>query len=217
MFRYALFDLDGTLTDPGEGITKSIQYSFEWHGIPVEDRKELEVYIGPPLRDEFMIRLKVDEEKADSLAAKFRERYNDVGWKENVLIPGVPEALKTLRRVGFRLALASSKPVTVATRVLRHFDLEQYFDAICCSAPDGSHALKKDIVARALAELQVPEEEKPLAAMVGDRKHDVIGGKANGIATVGLLTGYGSREELTAAGADFIAASPGDMVQWLLV
>ena len=163
-----------------------------------------------------MTRLKVDEAKADSLVAKFRERYNDVGWQENELISGIPEALKTLRRAGFHLAVASSKPITVATLVLRHFDLEQYFDTICCSAPDGSHALKKDIVARALVELCVTEEEKPFAAMVGDRKHDIIGGKANGISTVGLLTGYGSREELACAGADFIAASPGDMVQWLL-
>ncbi len=216
MFRYALFDLDGTLTDPGEGITKSIQYSFESHGIPVEDRRELGVYIGPPLQEEFIARLGVDEEKAASLVAKFRERYNEVGWLENEPIPGIPEALQVLRGAGVRLAVASSKPITVATMVLRHFDLEPYFDAICCSAPDGSHALKKDIVARALTELQVTEEEKPFAVMVGDRKHDIIGGKANGIAAVGLLTGYGSREELQGAGADFIAASPAEMAQWIL-
>ncbi|MCI8402430.1 MAG: HAD hydrolase-like protein [Lachnospiraceae bacterium] len=216
MYRYILFDLDGTLTDPGEGITRSLWYAFQHYGYPVESLKELEVYIGPPLKEEFMARLGVDEGKARELADKFRERYNDVGWKENHPIDGMEEALMELKAAGRKLAVATSKPLTIAARVLEHFDLARYFDVICGSEPDGSKGEKWMIVDRALAGLGVSKEQKQQAVMVGDRRYDIIGGQKNGLATVGLTMGYGSREELKNAGVSFIASSAKEMTRYLL-
>lgn len=214
MFQYILFDLDGTLTDPGEGITKSIAYSFEHFGIPFASLEDLTIYIGPPLHAEFMARLGVDEEKAAALGNKFRERYNQIGWMENHPIPGMPEALAALKAAGKKLAVATSKPLPTALRVLKHFELDPYFDSICGSEPDGGNGAKWVIVERALNELGV--KDKSLAVMVGDRKHDIIGGQKNGLATVGLTMGYGSREELEGAGVSFIADSAEEMLRYLL-
>jgi phosphoglycolate phosphatase len=216
MFRYVLFDLDGTLTDPGEGITKSIRYAFEYYGYPVESLEALQVYIGPPLEEEFMVRLGVDYQRAVAITEKFRERYNTIGWKENHPIPGMPEALAALKAAGCKLAVATSKPLPIATTILEYFDLAKYFDAICGSDPDGGNGSKWIIVKRALEKLGVTEETKHLAVMVGDRKHDIIGGQKNGLTTVGLTMGYGSREEFDHAGVSFVAESGEELVTRLL-
>ena len=216
MFPYVLFDLDGTLTDPGEGITKSIAYSFDHYGVSYGSLDELKVYIGPPLIHEMSVRIGVDMETAKAYVVKFRERYNEIGWKENYIIPGMPKALQELKAAGCKLAVATSKPYPMAMRVLEYFDLAKYFDAICGSDPDGGNADKALIVSRALKELGVTEEQKAQAVMVGDRMHDVVGGQKNGITTVGLTMGYGSREEFADAGVSFVADSAQEMVVYLL-
>ncbi len=216
MFQYILFDLDGTLTDPAEGITKSIRYSFEHYGIPVQSLEELKVYIGPPLVQEMSVRLGVDMDTAFQYVTKFRERYNTIGWKENYPIPGMPEALAVLKEAGCHLAVATSKPLPTAMMVLDHFDLTKYFEVICGSDPDGGHADKAYIVSQALNRLGVTEEKKPQTVMVGDRMHDVIGGQKNGLTTLGLTMGYGSRQEFADAGVSYVADSAEEMVDWLL-
>lgn len=216
MFQYILFDLDGTLTDPGEGITKSIRYAFEYYGVPVQSLEELKVYIGPPLAEEMAIRLGVDLETAKEYVTKFRERYNTIGWKENHPLPGMPEALAALKAAGCKLAVATSKPLPTARKVLEYFDLAKYFDAICGSDPDGGNAAKWIIVRRALDELGVTEENKAQAVMIGDRMHDIVGGQKNGLATVGLMMGYGSREEFTDAGVSYVADTAEELIAYLL-
>lgn len=216
MYQYILFDLDGTLTDPGEGITKSIAYAFDSYGFPYRSLEELKVYIGPPLNEEFMARLGVDEETASALSEKFRERYNVTGWQENHPMPGMRKALETLQNRGCHLAVATSKPLGIASRILEHFDLTRYFEAICGSNPDGSSGEKWLIVREALETLGVTEETKHLAVMVGDRKHDIIGGQKNGLVTVGLTFGYGSREEFADAGVSFVADSGEELTGYLL-
>lgn len=216
MFQYILFDLDGTLTDPGEGITKSIRYAFDYYGYPVESLEALRVYIGPPLAEEFMARLGVDETRARAITEKFRERYNDIGWKENHPIDGMPELLASLKAHGKKLAVATSKPLPIAMRVLQYFELDRYFDVICGSAPDGSKGAKWLIVAETLRRLGVDEAAKAQAVMVGDRMYDIIGGQKNGLTTVGLTMGYGSREEFAQAGVSYVADSAEELLAWLL-
>lgn len=216
MFQYVLFDLDGTLTDPGEGITKSIAYSFDHYGVPYESLDALKVYIGPPLIQEMSHRLGVDMDTANAYVVKFRERYNTIGWKENHPIPGMSEALAVLKKAGCHLAVATSKPLPTAMMVLEHFDLARHFEVICGSDPHGGHADKAYIVAQVLERLGVTEEQKALAVMVGDRMHDVVGGQKNGLTTVGLTMGYGSREELAGAGVSYVADSAEEMVEYLL-
>lgn len=216
MFQYILFDLDGTLTDSSEGITKSIAYAFEHFGIPFHSLEELRVYIGPPLRTEFAARLGVDEEQAAAMYDKFRERYAVTGWKENRPYPGILEMLARLKAAGRKLAVATSKPYPTAMKVLEYFDLAPYFDIICGSSADGKHGEKWQIVSQALKELSITEEEKPLAVMVGDRDLDIIGGRKNGLAGIGLNVGFGSREELEAAGAVYVAESARELADYLL-
>jgi len=216
MFQYILFDLDGTLTDPGEGITKSIAYAFDHYGVPYGSLDELKVYIGPPLVHEMSARLGVDMDTAYQYVMKFRERYTSIGWKENYPIPGMPEALVSLKKAGCRLAVATSKPLPTAMMVLEHFDLADHFEVICGSDPNGENADKALIVARALDRLGVTEDQKFQAVMVGDRMHDVVGGQKNGLTTVGLTMGYGSREEFADAGVSFVAESAEEMVEYLL-
>lgn len=216
MFQYILFDLDGTLTDPGEGITKSIAYSFDHYGVSYESLDALKVYIGPPLIQEMSRRLGVDMDTANAYVVKFRERYNTIGWKENHPISGMAEALVTLKEAGCKLAVATSKPLPTAMMVLEHFDLARHFEVICGADADGGHADKAYIVAQALERLGVSEEEKVRAVMVGDRMHDVVGGQKNGLTTVGLTMGYGSREEFAGAGVSYVADSAKELVEYLL-
>ncbi|MCI8566120.1 MAG: HAD family hydrolase [Lachnospiraceae bacterium] len=216
MYRTILFDLDGTLTDSSEGITKSIRYAFEHFGIEVTSLEELRVYIGPPLRTEFMKRLGVDEERSAQLYAKFRERYTVTGWKENRPYPGIPETLARLKEAGYRLAVATSKPESTARRVLEYFDLTQYFDVICGAGADGKDGEKWQIVSRALKEMDAEGTKKAQAVMVGDRDLDILGGRKNGIDAIGLNIGFGSRRELEEAGAVYVAESAEELADYLL-
>lgn len=209
MFQYCLFDLDGTLTDPREGITKSVQYALQRFGIEEPDLDRLEPFIGPPLKDSFMEFYGLTKEEALKAIDLYRERFAPIGVLENHIFPGIKEMLETLCEKKIRLAVASSKPVVFVRQILTHFEIERYFDVIVGSELDGTRGTKEEVVEEALSQLglfSLPEEErKGICAMIGDRKFDIQGAKAYGLTGVGVRFGYAGEGELEDAGADFIA------------
>ena len=198
-----LFDLDGTLTDPKEGITKAVAVALEHFGIR-EDPDNLTSFIGPPLDESFVERYGFNEDQIILAIEKFRGYFSTKGWAENIPYPGMAEFLRDLRSAGKRLLVATSKPEPFAVRIMEHFGLAEYFDHIC-GAPMDEHegARKADVVRRAIA--LSGETDLSRVVMVGDRRHDVAGAHEAGIACVGVLYGYGDREEHEKAGAEFIA------------
>lgn len=208
MFQYCLFDLDGTLTDPKEGITRSVQYALQKFGIEEPDLDRLEPFIGPPLKDSFMEFYGFTEEDAIKAIACYRERFAPIGVFENRIYPGMAQMLAELCKKKMHLAVASSKPTEFACRILRHFEIEQYFEVIVGSEMDGSRGTKEEVVEEALLQLgllSVPQEDrKRVCAMIGDRKFDIQGAKAYGLTGVGVSFGYAKEGELEAAGADQI-------------
>ena len=213
MFQYILFDLDGTLTDPAEGITKSVQFALSRQGIRETDLRKLEPFIGPPLCDSFMEFYHLTQEQAAMAVADYRKRFAPVGIFENKIYPGVADMLKHLKAAGIRLAVASSKPEEFVIRILEHFGIDACFDVIVGSNMDGSRSEKEEVVEEALRRLGA---RKGRGAMVGDRKFDIQGGKRHGLTTVGVSFGYAGKGELEAAGADYIAKSVGDLEKFLL-
>jgi phosphoglycolate phosphatase len=198
------FDLDGTLTDPKPGITRSIQYALDKLGqptIPTED--ELTWCIGPPLRASFVKLL--GEASADLAVALYRERFSDIGLYENSVYPGVVDVLAALHQSGHRLFVATSKAHVFADRIIDHFDLREHFERVFGAELDGTRADKSDLLAYALKTAAV---ESSHAIMIGDRSHDMIGARNNGIKGIGVLYGYGSEQELMAAGASQLCATP---------
>ena len=198
---HILFDLDGTLTDPMVGITKSVQHALSSYGIQEPDLRALCPFIGPPLKESFMKYYGFSQEKAQEAIGRYREYFADKGIFENRVYEGIPQMLDRLKDRGCRLFVATSKPEVQALRVLEHFELAGYFEHIC-GAPLGNEdgARKADVVRRALGYA----EDASSVVMVGDRRHDVEGARENGIPCIGVLYGYGSREELAVAGASFI-------------
>ncbi len=208
-YRYCLLDLDGTLTDPGMGITNSVMYALRKFGIEVADRSELYCFIGPPLADSFQKYYGFDREKADRAVAYYREYFRDKGIFENEAYPGIADVLSTLKKAGAVVTLATSKPYEFAVRILEHFHLSQYFDHFGAATMDGRISRKDDVIAHLLEELGDVDRSEVL--MVGDRDQDVNGAKANGLRSVGVLWGYGSSEELQGAGADIMIGKPEDL------
>ena len=213
-YQTILFDLDGTLTDPGEGITRSVAYALESFGIHVPDRKVLYPFIGPPLLDSFMEFYGFSEKDARQAIEKYREYFGRQGIFENELYPGVPEALEQLKKAGARLVLATSKPEPYAKEILEHFHLMGYFDFLSGSQLDGTRSKKGEVIAHALHHCGKGPAEKAL--MVGDRKHDVQGALENHIPCAGVLYGYGSRDEFQAAGATYIVDTLKELEELLL-
>jgi phosphoglycolate phosphatase len=211
MFQYILFDLDGTLTDPKIGITNSVMYSLEKFGIKVNNRKELFCFIGPPLIDSFMDFYGFSKEDALQAIVYYREFFGVTGIYQNDVYDGIENVLATLKKQGKKLILATSKPEKYANIILEHFGLAKYFDCVVGATFDGSLNYKSDIVAVALKRGGVDDISK--AVMIGDRHHDVDGGKANSLATIGVLYGYGSMEEFNECGADFVAETPADILR----
>jgi phosphoglycolate phosphatase len=198
------FDLDGTLTDPKPGITRSIQYALhrlEQSTIPTED--QLTWCIGPPLRTSFVKLL--GEASADLAVALYRERFSEVGLYENSVYAGIRDVLSALRRSGHRLFVATSKAHVFADRIIDHFDLRDHFEHIFGAELDGTRADKSDLLAHALRTTAVDPSR---TLMIGDRSHDMVGAKNNGMKGIGVLYGYGSRDELIAAGARQLCAAP---------
>ena len=200
-YDWLLFDLDGTLTDPFEGITRSVEYALNAFGIEVEDRRVLAPFIGPPLVESLTERYGFTMEDAVAAVAKYREYFAVKGLYENELFEGIPELLSDCRKVGYKISMATSKPTHYAKIIAEHFDIARYFDAIHGSSLDGTRITKSSVVAEAVAEEHL---DPTRALMIGDRRHDVEGAGEHGIRTVGVLYGYGSREEHEAAGAAYI-------------
>lgn len=212
MYNTVLFDLDGTLTNPGRGITNSVAYALKKYGIEVNDRKELYKFIGPPLLDSFMKYYGFSEEEAETAIAYYREYFRDTGIFENEVYDGIPELLEEIRNSGRKIILATSKPEEFAKRILVHFGLDKYFDFAAGATMDSSRNKKGDVIAYALKESGCSSEN---AVMVGDRLHDILGAKENGLDSIGVLFGYGSREELENAGADYIAETVKDIIKFI--
>ncbi len=215
-FRYLLFDLDGTLTDPKEGITKSVQYALAAFGVEEPDLDRLTCFIGPPLVDSFMEFYGFDREKARQAQAKYRERFAEKGIFENRVLPGIPELLRRLAGAGRVLALATSKPEVFAEKILERYGLAAYFTQTVGSGLDGSLGTKAEVIVEALRRLKLSPEEKRQVLMIGDRKHDIAGAKACGVASLGVRFGYAEEGELEAAGADFIAGTVEELGAFLL-
>ena len=210
-YRYYLFDLDGTLTDPGIGITNAVMYALEKYDIHVQDRAELYKFIGPPLRESFRKYYGFSKEKAEETLGFYREYYRDKGLLENSVYEGVREELQSLKQQGKIIALATSKPEEFSVRILKHFDLYQYFDFIGAATMDGSRDRKEDVIRYVLDSLEITDKKQVL--MIGDRDQDVRGALANGICCAGVLYGYGDYDELKAAGAAYIIERPQELAR----
>lgn len=201
-YKYVFFDLDGTLTDPRIGITKSIDYALRFYGIETADLDSLCKFIGPPLIKTFEIGYGFNEETAIMAVEKYREYFNVKGIYENEVYPGIEDLLQKLRGQGKRIILATSKPAKFAKIILEYFNLIQYFDFISGSEMDGRRTEKSEVIEYAIVENHIEDISEVL--MIGDRKFDVEGAKIVGIDCVGVLYGFGDIEELTEAGADYI-------------
>ena len=202
MKKTILFDLDGTITDSGEGIMNCAAYSLEHFGLPVPDRATLRQFVGPPLRDT-LIRFGVPADKAEEAITVYRSRYIPVGRFENFPYEGIRELLAKLKAEGHRLYIATSKPEQMSIEILEHFDLAQYFDRICGATLDGSRDEKDKVIAYLLKETGAGND----AIMVGDTAFDVLGAAAHGIPTIGVSWGYGEVADMEKAGAKAIAYS----------
>ncbi len=214
MYDTILFDLDGTLTDPGLGITNSVMHALKKWGIEVTERKSLYRFIGPPLQDSFMQYYGFSAEDAEKSVAYYREYFREKGLFENEVYPGAEKMLSELKKAGKKIALATSKPEEFAIKILRHFQLDGYFDVIAGATMDSSRSKKADVIAYCLEKLGVSELSK--VVMVGDREHDIIGAKTVGVDSIGVLVGYGSRSELEKAGATHVAETLDDVAALIL-
>jgi phosphoglycolate phosphatase len=208
---HLLIDLDGTLTDPFPGITRCIQHALVSLGRPVPSAFELRWCVGPPLKKSLATLLGSQHEHlADVALAKYRERFGSVGLFENDVYPGIDGALDELRRCGHSLRVATSKPTVFAKRIIDHFGLTKYFCSVEGSELDGERSDKALLIAHILQrDAIVPTD----AVMIGDREHDIVAARLNGIAGLGVLWGYGSKEELDAAGAYACIVSPRDLLE----
>lgn len=208
MSELVLFDLDGTLTDSRPGIIACIQHALAALGRPVPAEASLLWCIGPPLRGSF-VHLLGGEEHADRAVALYRERFGAVGLYENRVYDGIPQLLEDLKSRGIRLAVATSKAEVYATRIVEHFGLQDCFESVFGAELTGERGDKTELIAWALERTGADASR---TTMIGDRSHDMIGARNNGIGAVGVLYGYGSREELISSGARAVVASPADLV-----
>lgn len=210
MQKSVFFDLDGTLTDSGEGIINCAILALEHFGLPVPTREEMRVFVGPPLGESFK-KYGVPAEETEEAIRVFRSRYLPIGKFENYPYPGIRELLETLQAQGHKLYVATSKPEETAREVLDHFDLARYFERICGATFDQSRSSKSDVIAFLLQQNGSREN----AIMVGDTAFDVIGAAAHGIPTIGVAWGYGKVEDMKEAGAAQIANSPEELLNML--
>ncbi len=213
MYDIVLFDLDGTLTDPGEGITNSVAYALNKFGIKVNDKSELYNFIGPPLIDSFMKYYGMSYDDGLKAVEYYREYFGVTGIYENTMFDGIPDLLDTIKKSGRTISLATSKPEQYAVRILEHFNLTQYFDFVGAATMDETRSKKADVIDYTLKQLSITDKSK--VVMVGDRHHDIEGAKQNGIDSIGVLVGYGDKAELENAGATYISENIDDIIKFL--
>lgn len=211
MGKTILFDLDGTITDSGEGIINCVIYALERFGLPIPERDSLRYFVGPPLHESF-IKQGVPAERAEEAVAVYRERYVPTGMFENSPYPGIREVLETLKTKGHTLYVASSKPEWMCIEILKHFNLDQYFEQICGATMDTSRTNKEAVIAYLIEQNGKTDN----MIMVGDTKFDVIGAKFHGIPCVGVSWGYGTIEEMQEAGAASVVFSMEELLEALL-
>ena len=211
MAKTILFDLDGTLTDSGEGIINCAILALEHYGLPIPSREEMRTFVGPPLHESF-IRHGVPADQAEEAIRIYRSRYIPIGAYENTPYPGVRELLETLKEQGHTLFVATSKPEEMSIKILEHFDLAKYFDRICGASMDTSRSSKEAVIAY-LIDLNGRADNM---VMVGDTKFDIIGAKAHGIPGIGVSWGYGKVEQMQEAGAVAIAESMDALLSLLI-
>ena len=214
MYTHIFFDLDGTLTDPKEGITNSVAYALASFGIQ-EDPDRLTPFIGPPLIDSFMEFYHFDGPTAQKAVEKYREYFSQKGIFENKVFSGTQPLLAQLKAAGKTVCLATSKPEVFARQILEHFHMDGYFDQIVGSCLDGTRTKKGEVIEEVFARLGENCPDKAMCVMVGDRLHDIHGAQENGLDSIGVTFGYGSQEELTQAGATHIAHSFEELAQLL--
>lgn len=212
--KAVLFDLDGTITDPGIGITNSVMHALKYYGFEEADRTKLYSFIGPPLAESFEHYCGISAEESYRAVDHYREYFSDKGIFENEVYDGVPAMLAALQVTGIPTALSTSKPEVYAKRILDHFGLSQYFACVTGSELDGRRVRKADVIRETLQRIGLEPSDDIM--MVGDREHDIIGAHEAGLPAIGVLYGYGSREELEAAGAEHIAATPDELRALLL-
>ena len=205
-----LFDLDGTLTDSGEGIINCAIVALEHFGLPVPSREEMRVFVGPPLHESF-INHGVPADRADEAVQVYRSRYIPIGKFENTPYPGIRQMLETLKADGHKLYVATSKPEAMSVEILEHFDLAKYFDMICGATMDTSRSSKDAVIAYLLEQNGRTDN----MIMVGDTKFDVLGAAAHGIPTIGVSWGYGEVADMEKAGAKAIAHTTEELLALL--
>lgn len=215
-FDLILFDLDGTLTDSGEGVTKSVQYALAHFGIDEPDLKKLEKFIGPPLIESFMESYGFTKEEAIRVREVFNERYEPIGWKENRPYPGIAKVLETLRSAGKILGVATSKPADKADNVLRLFDLKKYFHVVSAAPLNGLGSDKADRIKSCLAQAEQMGYSTEHPVLVGDTKYDVIGAHTCQLPCIGVRWGFASEGELEAHGTEYIVETMEELTSLLL-
>ena len=212
-YKTAIFDLDGTITDSGPGIMNAIRYAVKKRGLPDVPEEVLRSFIGPPLKEQFRSVFGLSDDEGTIMVATYREYYGEKGIFENRVYDGVPEVLQKLQEAGVRILMATSKPEKYAKQIAEHFGFDKYFDFIGGACMDGRRTDKHDVIEYVIDSCKVCREN---TVMIGDRRHDMIGASKAGIRSIGVLYGYGSREELEEAGAERIAVTPGDIVKFIL-
>lgn len=213
MYSTVLLDLDGTLTDPGLGITNSVAYALDKFSIKVADRRELYRFIGPPLYDSFRGFYGFSHDDALAAVRYYREYFTDRGIFENKVYDGTVKMLSALKAAGKRILLATSKPEVYAKHILEHFELDGYFDFVGGATMDETRNKKADVIAYVISECSITDVSD--AVMVGDREHDILGAKAHGLHSIGVLYGYGDIDELRTAGATYIAERVEDILLYV--
>lgn len=225
MYKYILFDLDGTLTDPKEGITKSVQYALEKNGITPPSADELMCFIGPPLVESFQRFYGMEKEQAEKATADYRERYGPIGLYENEIFEGIKEMLETLKNSGKKIGLATSKPTKFAMEILENFHIKEYFDVAYGSEFHTVRQTKTEVMADVLKDMyEIARSEDNIeyeqflkqCVMVGDRIHDIEGARNCNIKVIGVRYGYAPENELEEGGADYIVDTVKELQNFLL-
>ena len=211
-YQYLLFDLDGTLSNPKEGITRSVQYALRDQGIIENDLDKLTIFIGPPLEESFMNYYGMSKEEAAQATQKYRERFIPIGAYENMIFEDTKEVLQTLQKHGYHLCIATSKPEAIALKIIDHFEITSYFDLI--KGASETRKQKEEVIEDALALLNHPDPS--VCLMIGDRKHDIIGAKKNHIDSAGLRCGFALEGELESHGATYIFDSLTKLKEFLI-